>query len=153
MISSPQTSSSTDSANLMPPPNQVFYSYMENRRSEEEEYADIDVAEFTNMAKRMKHEGDLETVSELVSVNYYISKTRIDLDKWSIGFLYVLAIHKVHPICVVFVACGNWKWSSRWKTSSIPCLQRFFRPFKVRIFVTTKIVGLLLLGYRTMSNI
>ncbi len=67
MISSPQTSSSTDSANLMPPPNQVFYSYMENRRSEEEEYADIDVAEFTNMAKRMKHEADMETASELVT--------------------------------------------------------------------------------------
>lgn len=66
VVSSPQTSSSTDSANLMPPPNQVFYSYMENRRSEEEEYADIDVSEFTNMAKRMKLEGDLEAVSELV---------------------------------------------------------------------------------------
>jgi hypothetical protein len=40
---------------------------MENRRSEEEEYADIDVAEFTNMAKRMKHEADMETASELVT--------------------------------------------------------------------------------------
>jgi hypothetical protein len=38
--------SNVDSASLMPPPNRVFYSYMEHRRPEEEEYDVGDFARF-----------------------------------------------------------------------------------------------------------
>ena len=53
--------SNGDSANLMPPPNRVFYSYMEHRRPEEEEFDDDDFNQYMAIAKRLKREADGET--------------------------------------------------------------------------------------------
>jgi hypothetical protein len=62
--------SNGDSANLMPPPNRVFYSYMEHRRPEEEEYDDVDFNKYMTIAKRLKHEADVETECERKVIKY-----------------------------------------------------------------------------------
>lgn len=55
------SASNVDSSSLMPPPNRVFYSYMEHRRPEDEEYDAGDYNQFMLTAKRMKHDADSET--------------------------------------------------------------------------------------------
>jgi AF4/FMR2 family protein 2 len=54
----------------MPPPNRVFYSYMEHRRPEEEEYDDVDFNKYMTIAKRLKHEADVETECERKVIKY-----------------------------------------------------------------------------------
>ena len=49
-----------DSTSLMPPPNRVFYSYLEHRRPEEEEFDEDDINKFMGTAKRLKHDADAE---------------------------------------------------------------------------------------------
>ncbi len=54
----------------MPPPNRVFYSYMEHRRPEEEEFADDDLNNYMSLAKRLKHEADNETIHQRKAIKY-----------------------------------------------------------------------------------
>ena len=70
----PSTSNDTQSHQsiMMPPPNKRFYSYLEHRRTEEDQIDDneIDPSVYMNQAKTLKHDADKELDKERQAMKY-----------------------------------------------------------------------------------
>lgn len=57
-------------SNLMPPPNKMYQSYMEQRREGDEDESEEDFSSYMSEAKKMKHDADKETDRERQAMKY-----------------------------------------------------------------------------------
>merc|ERR1719510_121256 len=142
----PSTSNDTQSHQsiMMPPPNKRFYSYLEHRRTEEDQIDDneIDPSVYMNQAKTLKHDADKELDKErqamkyLQAVLYFIlfaNSSEQRNEKQSAFTLYQETLSLVKHVCRPFKNSEFGNFDNKLAVISLRCQSLLFlKLYKMR---------------------